>query len=172
MIINGKVKSITEQHPYTVTMNNGDTFTSHFKFTKGATIRLNLAGDVFDFPWPSGFCHSEPNGQHDFQLSPEQVKAAKDPAAKFFQHNLPLQCRHAVRYGKQTWERVESFYTYHYTAEFNPKTLVLTTNYAVSFWAVKINEKKSCNRKSVELVSSHDEYQISYRPNAGRPSFG
>jgi hypothetical protein len=133
MLISGIVKSISPDYPYTVTMQSGQVFTSHFQFTKGAHIRLHLAGDLFDAPWPSGFWHCEPNGLQSYELSPAQVKAAKNPEALYLEHNLPLQCRHAIRHGKQTWTSVESFYTYHYSAEFNPATNVLTTNYALPF---------------------------------------
>lgn len=131
MLIAGIVKSISPNYPYTVTMQSGKVFTSHFKFTKGANIRLNLTGDVFDSPWPKGFWHCTPNGFTDHQLSPAQVEAAKNPESLYVEHNLPIQCRHAIRHGKQEWTNVESFYTYHYSAEFNHATNVLTTNYAL-----------------------------------------
>lgn len=133
MLIAGIVKSISPDYPYTVTMDNGHVFTSHFKFTKGAKIRLHLAGDLFTHPWPSGFWHCEPNGLSRYELSPSQVKAATNPIPAFLYHSLPPIISKAITHGKQEWTSVESFYTYHYTAEFDPVTNVLTTNYALPF---------------------------------------
>jgi hypothetical protein len=132
MKINGIVKSVSPEYPFTVTMNNGQVFTSHFQFTKGQKVKLNFTGEVFTHPWSSGFVHCDPNGQSDYTLSPERVKAAKDPNSLHCQYDLELPLRQAVITGeKQSWSNVWSFYTYHYTAIFNPATNVLTTNYAI-----------------------------------------
>lgn len=131
MILQGKIKTITLNYPYHVTMEDGQQFTSHFLFKKGMEIRLHLSGDMFTCPWPTGgfvICH--PNGIREIPMTPEAVATAKNPDSQYFEHRLPSLVRLAITTGKpQHWVKVESFYEYHYISEFDPKTNILRTNY-------------------------------------------
>ena len=131
-LIQGTVKTITPDYPYQVTMNNGVQFTSHFLFRAGARIRLHLSGDLFTHPWPQGFWHCEPNGMSTYKLSPKQVEMVMDKDCGAWLHGIPRNVAKAIIESKpQKWTAVESFYTYHYTATWNPSTMELSTNYAM-----------------------------------------
>lgn len=131
MKIKGTVTKVSGTYPFTVVVGQ-TTFKSNFLFRVGMRINLEFTGDVFDAPWPTGVIISTPNGLSEYPISDADIKLMNgDSVARhccyipYFLHNIVLSGH------RKTWTSVESFYEYHYSAEYDPKRKVLITNYAI-----------------------------------------
>jgi hypothetical protein len=131
MNIKGTVTKVVGLYPYTVEVGKV-TFKSNFQFRVGMKVNLQFQGDVFDFPWPRGFVICAPNGLSEYAMSDEDIKLMKSDSIARHCSRIPSFLHPVVLTGERMeWTKVESFYEYHYSAEYDAKRRVLITNYPI-----------------------------------------
>jgi hypothetical protein len=131
MKITGIVTKVSPNYPYNVEVGAFH-FRSAFQFKVGQKVKLEFDGDAFDAPWPRGFIVCSPNGLSEYRINDADLALMRgDSVARHWSH-IPTWLHDVILKGKKLeWTNVESFYEYHYSAEYDPKRKVLITNYAI-----------------------------------------
>ena len=132
MKLKGTITKVSATYPYEVEVGTTK-FTSHFKFSVGQRVMLDFQGGIFTSPWPSGFIICEPNGLVQYNVTEADLKIMRGDSISRHCCRFPIFLQDVILTGKtKRWTRVESFYEYFYTAEYDPTTQTLSTNYAMT----------------------------------------
>ena len=132
MKIKGIITKVSANYPFQVEVGKVQ-FISHFQFKVGQDIDLTFEGKKFDAPCPSGFINCWPNGMSEYYITGQDIKMMQGDSVARHMTRFPLWVHEVVLTGKKkVWRTVESFYNYHYSAEYDVATKVLVTNYAVA----------------------------------------